>query len=96
MKICEDNLFPYFKKFTYAHDFKEQKLYNEACDTVIKKNLNTLQDIYKRHSAREALPGEDRFMSLSEFIDLITASGVVDDNFGSREIGIIFNLSMMT
>lgn len=35
-------------------------------------------------------------MSLNEFIDLVTSSGVVDDNFGAREIGTIFNLSMMT
>ena len=35
-------------------------------------------------------------MSLAEFINLVTISGVVDDNFGAREIGTIFNLSMMT
>ena len=35
-------------------------------------------------------------MRLNRFIDLITASGVCDDNFGAREIGVIYNLSMMT
>lgn len=35
-------------------------------------------------------------MSMNEFIDLVTRSGVVDDNFGAREIGVIYNLSMMT
>lgn len=35
-------------------------------------------------------------MSMHEFIDLVTATKVVDDNFGAREIGILFNLSMMT
>ena len=35
-------------------------------------------------------------MCMGEFIDLITRSGVVDDNFGAREIGTIFNLSMQT
>ena len=33
---------------------------------------------------------------MKEFIELITNSKVVDDNFGAREIGILFNLSMMT
>lgn len=33
---------------------------------------------------------------MSEFIDLITNSGVIDDNFGAREIGTIYNLAMMT
>ena len=35
-------------------------------------------------------------MSLNEFIDLVTFAEVVDDYFSSREIGTIFNLSMMT
>ena len=35
-------------------------------------------------------------MSMNEFIDLVTQSGVIDDNFGAREIGVLFNLSMMT
>lgn len=35
-------------------------------------------------------------MSISEFIDLITFSGVVDENFTNKEIGSMFNLSMMT
>ncbi len=33
---------------------------------------------------------------MHEFIDLVTNSKVVDDHFGAREIGILFNLSMMT
>jgi hypothetical protein len=53
--------------------------------------MQTLKDIYKKHSARECLPNEERFMSLNEFIDLITSTGAVDDNFGAREIGIIYN-----
>ena len=35
-------------------------------------------------------------MRLNRLIDLITDSGVCDDNFGAREIGVIYNLSMMT
>ena len=35
-------------------------------------------------------------MSLDEFVEMVTTSGVVDDSFGSREIGPLFNLSMMT
>lgn len=35
-------------------------------------------------------------MSLDEFMEMVTNSGVLDDSFGSREIGPLFNLSMMT
>ena len=55
----------------------------------------TLQDIYN-HYAAPISPGDPKIMRLNRFIDLITASGVCDDNFGAREIGVIYNLSMMT
>ena len=42
------------------------------------------------------MPGNTKYMSLDEFVELIQNSGVVDENFGGREIGPLFNLSMMT
>ena len=33
---------------------------------------------------------------MNHLIDLITQSGVCDDNFGAREIGPLFNLAMQT
>ena len=41
-------------------------------------------------------PGEDYFMSLNEFNEFVARSGVVDETFSTRDIGTIFNLSMMT
>ena len=35
-------------------------------------------------------------MSLEEFIDMMSDSGLVDENFGIREIGPLWSLSMMT
>ena len=52
--------------------------------------------LYAKYSGKYAMPGNTKYMSLDEFIELITSSGVVDDTFGSREIGPLFNLSMMT
>ena len=48
------------------------------------------------YSGREVLPNEETNMSMNEFIDLVTATRVVDDNFGAREISVLYNLSMMT
>jgi hypothetical protein len=72
------------------------KLYRESCDKILRKHMVTLKDIYRKAASVDALPGEDFFMSINEFSQLVTLSGVVDDNFSSREIGTIFNLSMMT
>jgi len=35
-------------------------------------------------------------MSIHEFIELVGQANVVNDDFGQREIGSIFNLAMMT
>ncbi|CDW87404.1 UNKNOWN [Stylonychia lemnae] len=94
-RMFDEHVMPYFKNFN-SNDFKWAKLWNEQCDIIIKANLKVLQDIYYKYYGKDSLPGELKFMSMNEFIDLVTRSGVIDDNFGAREIGIIFNLSMMT
>jgi hypothetical protein len=65
-------------------------------DNLVKKHMNVLRDIYRRFSGREVMPNEEPNMSMQEFIDMVTATNVVDESFGAREIGVIFNVSMMT
>ena len=89
----ESHIMPFFKTFDLTN-FRQVKMYNEGVDIVIKKHLQVLQDIYKKFSGREAIGGEERYMSLAEFVDLVTSTSVVDDNFGVREINVIFRLSM--
>lgn len=91
----DEHVFPYFKNFQFQ-DFRTKKLWTESCDNLIKKHNNVLRDIYQKYSGREALPSEEPNMSMPEFIELITCTKVVDDNFGAREIGVIYNISMMT
>ena len=33
---------------------------------------------------------------MNEFVDLVVVTGCVDDSFGSRDIGTLYNLSVMT
>jgi len=65
-------------------------------DNLIKKHMNVLKDIYRKFSGRDVMPNEEPNMSMQEFIDMVTATKVVDDSFGAREIGVIYNVSMMT
>ena len=65
-------------------------------DNLVKKNMNVLRDIYRKFSAREIMPNEEPNLSIQEFIDLITATKVVDESFGAREIGVIYNIAMIT
>ena len=42
------------------------------------------------------MPGATKYMSVEEFFDLVCACDVVNEDFGQREISILFNLSMFT
>lgn len=94
-KIFVDHIIPFTKDFD-CHIWRGQKLWNEKCDHVYKRYLKPLKSIYTKFSGKYAMPSAPRFMSFDEFFDLITQTGVVDETFGQREIGICYNLSMMT
>jgi hypothetical protein len=57
VRVFEENVLPYFSKFN-SMDFRKNKLWNEPCDIVLKKNLKTVKDIFAKYSGRETLPGE--------------------------------------
>lgn len=95
IKMFEENVLPYLKKFD-STEFRLGKLYKEQCDIVLKKHLATLKEIYKRASCVDTVPDEDAVMSMMEFVDLIICSQVVDENFVARDIGTLYNLSVIT
>ena len=57
--------------------------------------MQVLTDIWTEFAAPNN-PGEPVCIRLNKLMDLISASGVCDDTFGVKEIGTIYNLSMMT
>jgi hypothetical protein len=95
IKVFEENVMPYLRKFD-TNEFRNSKLYVESCDKVLRKHMQTLKDIYTKAARLDQGMTEDAYMSVSEFIDLVNYSGVVDENFTNKEIGGMFNLSMMT
>lgn len=95
IKMFSENVIPYLKRFD-SQEFRLTKLYRESCDKVLRKHMQILKDIYRKAASVDANPGEDYFMSMNEFVNLVALSGVVDDGFSTREIGTIFNLSMMS
>lgn len=64
---------------------------------VFKRSYFAIKDLYKKFTGKRSTPGQKKYMSLSEFNDLIIVSGIVaDHNFGTRDINPLFTLSMMT
>lgn len=94
-QLFKDGLLNFMKTFD-SNDFRLNCLYNESCDMVFKYYLKAVKTLYNLYSGRHSKPAEARFMCADEFIKMISDSGIVSDRFGNREIGIIFNLSMMT
>ncbi len=91
----ENHFLPYFKQFD-CHKFRKEKLWAEECDNTFKRFPKVLAALYDRYSGKYALPGAPKYMSLDEFNEMISNTGILDESFGTREINPIFNLSMMT
>ena len=90
----EQFLYDNLSRYT-SHPWREERYWNEECDTVIKENADTLRDFFNQWG-QSTSPGDPKVLRLQRLIELITASGVCDDNFGAREIGPLFNLAMQT
>ena len=94
-KLFTDHLDPFFSKFD-SHKWRQDKLWCEECDLVYKRSLTAVKAIYQKYSGKYAMPGAPRFTSLDEFVQMVTESGVISDQFGEREISPVYALAMMT
>ena len=77
----------------HSHPWRLERFWNEECDNLIKENIDTLKDFYN-HWSQSQQPGDPKTIRLSRLIELVTCSGVCDDNFGAREIGPLFCQAM--
>ena len=98
-KILEEHLLPFITSndtLYNAQKWREDRYWNEECDTVLKSYLPILQGLYKRYSGLKSKPGQKKFTSLEELNKLATDSQILNDNLVDRDVTIAFNLSMMT
>lgn len=79
-----------------CHSFRVERLWNLECDATFKRLYKVLLAVYSKYTGKYAMPGQPKFMSLDEFEELINTAGIVDETFGNRDIGPMFNLSMMS
>ena len=52
--------------------------------------------MYNGYGGTHRKPGDKMFMAVDEFENVLADAGLVSDSFGSRDINVCFNLSMMT
>jgi hypothetical protein len=81
--MMQDNLIPYFSQFD-SHKWRKSICWKEDIDLTLKQNLTGLRDVYRKWSGRNNTVGAPKFMSLSEFTDLMTEANVLNDDFGQK------------
>lgn len=92
----EKHFLPYFKTFE-CHNWRMERLWQEEIDILYTRFHDKLQFIYKKYTGKYATPGSNKFtMSLEEFTTLLGHGGLLNENFGNREAGPLWNLAMMT
>ena len=69
-KMFDKYIIPNFGSFD-CHKWRKDYLWNEKCDHVYKRYLNSIKSLYDKFSGKFATPSAPRFMSLDEFFDLI-------------------------
>lgn len=94
-QLFKDGILKYMQSFD-SNDFRVNQLYNENCDMVFKYYLKSIKTLYSTYSGKHCKPGDNRFMCCDEFVKLYSDAGIQSDLFGAKELGVIFNLSMMT
>jgi hypothetical protein len=93
--MLTQSIIPYFKQFD-SHAWRKKVCWKEEIDLVFKKSLKLLKQIYGKFSGRYANPGAPKFMSLSEFSDMLMDAPIFTKEFNLKIIPQLYNLSMLT
>jgi hypothetical protein len=79
-----------------CHTWRHERLWNEWCDNSFKFYMPVVKALFDKFGGKAAKPGEKKFMIVSEVMEVMVTADLLTDSFGSREVGIHFNLAMMT
>jgi hypothetical protein len=93
--LLTSHIIPHLGNYS-ANKWRFERYFFKSVEKVLKKHMNIWKAIYAQFSVKKVKPGQKGFMCLEEFNDIIMKAEVLNDNFTAREIGIAFNLAMMT
>ena len=79
-----------------AQKWRIERYWNEECDNIIKANITLFHQLYNTKGGLHKLPGEKIFMSIQEFITMLSEANLITDTFTDRDAAISFNLAKMT
>lgn len=83
------------KKF-HSYEWRHKKYFCEEVEIILKEYAEGLDDLFRMYSGRYTMPSKPKFVSLEEFSEMVSHSGVLGLNIANKDIGKYFNLAMET
>lgn len=83
-------------KSNKAQEWRWEYYWNEPVDNLYKFHIKLMQEIYNNYSGSMKKPGEENFMSTSEFAKIWEDANLQNDRFANRDVNVCFNLAMQT
>ena len=95
-KLFQQELLPLFNTFDWNR-WRIEKLWTKANDELIKANFKNIKRLYDMYSGKYSLPGKQKFMSIDEFMEMISNTNILKLwGVGPADVGSWFNISIMT
>ena len=86
---------PYMKSVN-SNKWRWKHYICEDVDVMLKKYIMIVKKTYRNYVGKYTKPGARKFMSLEEFQDLCNDAGIITEEYAAREMGVSYNLAMMT
>ena len=93
--MYERNLIPFYSK-NDPQKFRDERYWNEEVDNIFKSHLQLFEYLYKTYGGTHMKPGDQWFMTSDELEHIFADAELINDQLVSRDIAVLYNLSMMT
>ena len=94
-KFFDEDIGKFLKRF-HSYEWREKKYFCEEVEIILKDYAEGLDDLFKMYSGRYTMPSKPKFVSLEEFTEMVSHSGILSLNIANKDIGKYFNLAMET
>ena len=93
--MYEKNLIPFYSKDD-PQKFRDNRYWNGEVDNIFKSHLQLFEYLFKTYGGTHMKPGDQWFMTSDELEHLFADAELINDQLASRDIAVLYNLSMMT
>lgn len=85
-KFFNEDLEGFLDRFR-SYEWRQNVYFCEEVEYILKEYTEELEELFKTYSGRYTMPSKPKFVSLEEFTELISNSGVLALNIANKDIG---------